>query len=228
MAIEFNPRASVREMKNLLHTLGKRAQARIKSLEKAYGQGGSLAGRKSYVLDQYGDFNTKTKGLSENALRAKVEKAINILNAQTSTVAGVKDVDRRRYETYMRNHPEARVQVLDKDGNPLKDRKGNYKTKPLTLKDYIKGIKAYDKLKQAETEGKFSYEEQMYAGFQLGALGEIHYGNQTIKLSDVLENEFDKSDSDSTTNEALPFSIHDYFSSLSPELTVPFLSVDQP
>lgn len=76
----------------------------MKTLATAYGEGGSLYGRRSYVLDKYGDFNVRTKGLSKKALKMKAIEAAEILNAKSSTVAGVKDIDRRRYETFKRRH----------------------------------------------------------------------------------------------------------------------------
>lgn len=90
------------ELKDYIRSAGKRAQARMKTLATAYGEGGTLYGRRSYVLDKYGDFNVKTKGLSKKALKMKAIKAAEILNAKSSTVAGVKDIDRRRYETFKR------------------------------------------------------------------------------------------------------------------------------
>lgn len=218
--IDINPFADRAELVGALRTFGKRAQARIKTLEKAYAPGGSMYGRKSYVLDMYGDIDTKTAGLSEQAIRNKVEKALKILEASTSTVKGVKDVDRRRYETFRKNHPEAKVTVFDKDGNPVKDRKGNDKTRPVTQKDYVRAMQIFNKLKTAENNAKFGYEEQMYAAFQMAKMGEIQYEGQTLTVEDLL--------TDDESNAELPFSIHDYFSSLEPSATIPFFSTEEP
>lgn len=225
--ITINPFSSFKEIKKLFRTLGKRALARIRTLEKYYGEGGEFEGRKNYVLDTFKDFNTKTAGLSEKAMRLKLEQAAEILNAKTSTISGVRSVDRKRYESFMKNHIDAReLPELKKNGDPKKARKGGFKTKEITLADYIRAMKIFDKLKNAENNAKFGYEEQMYAAFQISTMGQIQYAGKKLTVEDfmnVMNNEAD------TGSISLPFSVHDWFSDLSPSVTAPFFQkVDEP
>lgn len=96
---------TTKEIKDAIRTFGKRAQARIKTLGKAFSEGGTMYGRKSYVLDKWGDFNTRTKGKSRKALENQLENALNILNAKTSTVKGIREMENKRMETFKKHHP---------------------------------------------------------------------------------------------------------------------------
>lgn len=108
--IEF---ISVKELKNIIHTLGKRAMSRIKSLAKAFAPGGSQYGKKSYILDRYGDFNTKVKGKSKKALALQAQQALDILNAKSSTIKGIREMENKRMETFKKHHPG--LGDIDKD-----------------------------------------------------------------------------------------------------------------
>ncbi len=198
---EINPFASAKELKQAFRKYGKRALARIRTLEKYFGKGGEFYGRKNYILDEYRDFNTQTMGLSEKALRLKLQTAFNILSAKTSTITGLREVNQKRYETFMKNHPNV--------------------PRTTSQQEYETAMMIYDKLKQAEKESKFGYEEIMFTAFNLADMGEIHYKGKTISIDDIITNVAD----DTEIELVLPFKTHDYFASLPVRKTSGFLAV---
>lgn len=98
--------AGIKELKAYIQSAGKRAQARHKTLEKAYRQGGSMEGKKSPLLEKYPKMDTKVKGLSRNALAKKAAEISKFLTSKSSTVAGVKAIEKERAATMERKAKE--------------------------------------------------------------------------------------------------------------------------
>ena len=138
---------SIQELKNIIHTAGKRALSRIRTLDKAFGKAGSLYGRKSYILDMYGDFNTQVKGKSKSALYLQAQKAYGILNAKSSTVKGIKEMDNQRMKTFQKHHPN------------IADVKDESK--------YKKAMQILGKLQAAERGTKYDSDEQVSLAYDL-------------------------------------------------------------
>lgn len=169
---------------NYIQTAGKRAQSRIVSLEKAYAPGGSLAGRQSYVLDRFGGLNTKTKGLSENALRLKAEQVRSVLEAKSSTVKGVKEIDRKRMETFKEQHPGAKVTYQDK--------RGRTRSREPNKREWERAMQIMGKLQRAEKDAKYDSNEQLFMAFKLATTadaGVMPRGQEEQPIDDLLFNE---------------------------------------
>lgn len=97
---------TIKELKQAIHKYGKRAMSRLRTLEKAYNTPkGTFYGRKSYILDRFGDYNTVVKGKSRAALELNLNKAMTILEARSSTIKGMQEIDKERLETFKKNHP---------------------------------------------------------------------------------------------------------------------------
>lgn len=152
--IEIPPAAfmSDKELRKAIHKYGKRAQSRLRTLEKAYNtKGGKLYGRKSYVLDRFGDFNTVVKGKSRKALELQLQNALEILNAKSSTVKGVLAIDKERFESFRKNHPG-----IDDSGS-----------KKQNQDKYVKAMKILGRIQAAERGTKYDSDEQVFMAYQL-------------------------------------------------------------
>lgn len=158
---------SLSDLKKAIHKYGKRALSRIRTLQKAYAPGGSLYGRKSFILDMYGDFNTVVKGKSEKALRLQLQHALDILGAKSSTVKGVKEIDAKRMKRFMENHPNARVARRDKDGNQRRNREGETQTRKLTRQEWENAMQILGKIQAAEKGAGYDSDEQLFMAYQL-------------------------------------------------------------
>lgn len=152
--IEAPPAAFLteKELRKAIHKYGKRAQSRLRTLEKAYGKGGKLYGRKSYVLDRFGDFNTIVKNKSRKALELQYEKALEILNAKSSTVKGVLAIDKERFESFRKSHPK----IGEKESS-----------KKAEEKKYIRAMKILGRIQAAEKGTKYDSDEQVFMAYQL-------------------------------------------------------------
>lgn len=150
------------ELKGYIQTMGKRAVSRIASLKKAYAPGGTLAGRQSYVLDRFGNLNTKTKGFSEKALRLKAEQIRNVLEAKSSTVKGVKEIDAKRLAAFMENHPK-----VAEHGVQYTDKRGRVRTRKFSKADWERAMKLMGKIQKAEKGAGYDSNEQLFMAFKL-------------------------------------------------------------
>ena len=150
--IEF---MTTKELRKALHSEGKRAQSRIKSLQKAFGEGGSMYGRKNPVLDRWGDFDTKVKGLSDEALRLKLETARRILEAKSSTVKGVKEIEKKRFDSFVENHPDLKIKT------------GGKRERRISRGQWVDAMKLLGKIQAAEKGGQYDSNEQMYMALQI-------------------------------------------------------------
>lgn len=170
------------ELKGYIQTMGKRAVSRIASLKKAYAPGGTLAGRQSYVLDRFGNLNTKTKGFSEKALRLKVEQIRNVLEAKSSTVKGVKEIDAQRMNTFKERHKNAKVEYKDKSGRTRK--------RALTKEEWERAMRIMGKIQAAEKGGKYDSNEQLYMAFKLATTADsginVDTGEETVSAANFL------------------------------------------
>ncbi len=199
------------ELKAYIQQVGKTAQSRLKSLEKAYAPGGSLAGRQSYILDKYGGLNTKTAGLSEKALRLKAQNIQDLMQAKSSTVKGVKDIDRRRLESFKENHPNFRMPKIDKRGKTQK--------REPTKAEWERAMQILGKIQKAEKGGKYDSNEQMFMAFSLAAGQD--YGIAPEGQDDTLS-------LDNFLNESGEMIVHsnDFFSAANIEDTLDFMDID--
>ena len=202
---------SGKELKSYIQSAGKTAQSRLKALEKAYSPGGSLAGRRSFVLDKYGDLNVKTKGLSEKALRLKAEQIREVLGAKSSTVKGVKEIDKQRMNTFKERHPNFKVKYQDKAGR-------NRSREP-SRAEWERAMQILGKIQKAEKGGKYDSSEQLFMAFQL-ATGDA--------VGITPENQEDYIDADNFLNESGDMLIHSdaFFSAADLEDTLDFFSID--
>lgn len=148
-----------KQMIDEIRSAGKRAQTRIKALKKAYGKGGEFYGRKSYILDKYSNFNVKTAGLSDAALALKVMQAREILNAKSSTITGMREIDKARFDTFKREHPN--IKIPDSD-NPLN--KGQWET----------AMKLLGRIQAAEMGAEYDSDEQIALAIKV-ATGQTNY-----------------------------------------------------
>lgn len=141
-----------KELRRAIHKYGKRALSRLKTLERAYGKGGQLYGRKSYVLDKFGDFNTVVKGKSRKALELQYDRAMAILNARSSTVKGVKEIDKERYSSFKKSHPN-----IEQTGDKTKDNERKYQ----------RAMSILGRIQAAERGTKYDSDEQVFMAYKL-------------------------------------------------------------
>ncbi|MBR2017839.1 MAG: hypothetical protein IKA00_11225 [Prevotella sp.] len=161
-----------KELKKAIHTYGKRAMSRIRTLEKAYTTPkGTFYGRKSYILERYGDYNTVVKGKSRKALELSLNKAMAILNARSSTIKGMQEIDRERLETFKKNHPNiGRRNPEEKIDDAL----------------WVRAMKIMGKLQAAEKGTKYDSDEQIFTAWQLAQ------EETSLDLDDFFEEAFDR------------------------------------
>lgn len=172
MAFELPPIdfLSVKELKDIIHTLGKRAQSRIKALGKAFSPGGTQYGKKSYILDRYGDFNTKVKGKSKKALALQAQQALDILNAKTSTVKGIREMENKRMETFKKNHPGL--------GNMDKDK-------------YQRAMTILGRIQSAEKGAQYDSDEQLAMAYNMADMSQKDID---AVIDDIINKETSSSD----------------------------------
>lgn len=97
------------ELIQLVRTLGKRAQSRIKELEKWYNPKSSrYKYRLNPLLEQYRGYNVQTMGLSDRALYKKVKDALAILNDKRSMKYTYEQIFVNSYEKFKSSHPRAK------------------------------------------------------------------------------------------------------------------------
>lgn len=198
------------ELKQYIQQVGKTAQSRLKSLEKAYSPGGTLAGRQSYILDKYGGIDTKITGLSDKALRLKAEQIQNIMQARSSTVKGVKEIDRIRMEAFKENHPNFKIKYEDK--------RGRERSREPSKAEWERAMQILGKIQKAEKSGKYDSNEQMFMAFSLAL-------NDQVGISP--ENQEDYISADSFLNESGDMLIHSdtFFANADIEDTLNFMDV---
>lgn len=161
-----------KELKKAIHKYGKRAMSRLRTLEKAYtNPDGKFYGRKSYVLDRYGDYNTVVKGKSRKALELSLSKAMAVLDAKSSTIKGVEEIDRERLETFKKNHPFiGRTDPSQKIDDA----------------QWVRAMKILGKIQAAERGTKYDSDEQIFTAWQLAQ-------EQTaLSLDDFFEDAYEK------------------------------------
>lgn len=146
---------SDKELKKAIHTYGKRAMSRLRTLEKAYSKGGKLYGDKSYILERYGDYNTVVKGKSRKALELSLYNALQILGSKSSTVKGVMQAKKERFDTFKKNHPNIGRQNTDDK---------------LDRDKYEKAMRILGKLQAAEKGTNYDSDEQVFTAFQLAKM----------------------------------------------------------
>lgn len=172
------------ELKRYIQTAGKTAQSRLKALEKAYGEGGSMAGRQSYVLDRYGKLNVQTKGLSDKALRLKAQQIHEVLAAKSSTIAGVKEIDKERRDTFMANHPNFKVHYKDKTGRE--------RTRKPNKAEWARAMQLMGKIQKAEKGAAYDSNQQLYMATRLAideSMGLLPDHQEDSVAEDVFLNE---------------------------------------
>lgn len=102
------------ELKQLLRTLGKRAQTRLKTLSRYFEEGGKkCTGKINPVYERYKGFNVQASGLSYTALYTKVKTAIEILNSKQSTYTGYNQIMNQSYESFKKSHPKLKNMTFD-------------------------------------------------------------------------------------------------------------------
>lgn len=175
--------ADISALKAFIRTFGKRAQSRHKALGKAYGPGGSLEGSKSILLEKYPKMDTKTKGLSRNALLKKATDIFKFLSAKTSTVAGVKAVEAARAKAF--ETKEKKRKVHEKNQKEYKQKKGTY--------TWTTVVKIMGKLQQAGLQGEYDSNET----YELAKAAASEGQTEDTILRWMAENKFD--------------SVHDWF-----------------
>lgn len=200
----------LKDLKKYIQTVGKRAQSRIASLKKAYGPGGSLAGRQSYVLDRFGDLSTKTKGLSEKALRLKVDQIQRVMSAKSSTVKGVKEIDAKRMATFKERHRNAKVEYTDS--------RGRVRQRALNKEEWERAMKIMGKIQAAEKGAKYDSNEQLYMAFKLATAKDT--GKEIDERSETIT-----ADNFITESGDLLISSSDFFARADPAETTDFLAL---
>lgn len=107
-------RYSEEELKQLLRTLGKRAQTRLKTLSRYFEEGGKkYTGNINPVYERYKGFNVQASGLSYTSLYTKVKTAIEILNSKQSTYTGYNQIVNQSYESFKKSHPKLKNMTFD-------------------------------------------------------------------------------------------------------------------
>lgn len=102
------------ELLLLLRTLGKRAQARIKTLSTYFDEKGrKYTGELNPIYTRYRDYDIKYQGITQQGLYKKVKDAITILNSGQSTYSGYKKQQSKAFETLKKNHPKLRDLSFD-------------------------------------------------------------------------------------------------------------------
>lgn len=102
------------ELLLLLRTLGKRAQARIKTLSTYFNEKGKkYTGEMNPIYERYRNYDIKYQGLAQQALYKKVKDAITILNSAQSTYTGYRKQQSKALETLKKNHPKLKDLTLE-------------------------------------------------------------------------------------------------------------------
>lgn len=141
---------TIKELKEQIHSYGKRALSRIRTLQKTFGENGKFYGDKSYILDTYGDFDTKVKGKSKSALYRQLDQAYSILNAQTSTVKGYSEWLKNKHDSFREHHPLLR----DENGKDFDEDR------------YDRAMKFLGRLQSAEKGAGYDSDEQVALAYQ--------------------------------------------------------------
>lgn len=104
------------DLKSNLRLYGKRAQSRLKQLQKSLPRlrKSGLDGMAEMILDRFTGFNTKAKGLSLAALRAKLFRTIDILTSSMSTSTGITELEQKRFDTFKQTHKGLSKISIDK------------------------------------------------------------------------------------------------------------------
>ena len=109
------------QLKDYIKTVGKAANERLRALERSGLQNSSASYR--FIKRQSRDadsalgytkkgqmkFNVATRAVEVNELRHRAAMIEKFMNAKSSTVTGTKDIYKQSYDTFKKNHPDAKI-----------------------------------------------------------------------------------------------------------------------
>lgn len=109
------------QLKDYIKTVGKAANERLRALERSGLQNSSASYRfikaqsrdadsaMGYTKKGQMKFNVATRAVDVNELRHRAAMIEKFMNAKSSTVTGTKAIYKQAYDTFEKNHPDAKI-----------------------------------------------------------------------------------------------------------------------